>query len=78
MVTKMVTKCQIEFRHSFTLHSWRHMRIDVHRDCDCRMAQSLLHYLGMDTAGEQLRCMGVAQIVEPYSWKPRYAPNQIW
>ena len=77
MISEMISKCQIELGDSLTLHSRRHMRIDVHRDRDCRMAQTLLHHLRMDATREQLRCMGMAQIVEAHSWKPTYATNQI-
>src|SRR6516164_2118596 len=77
MISKMISKCQIKLRHGLTLHPRRHMRIDVHRDRDCRMAQSLLHHLRMNAAGKQLRCMGVAKIVEAHAREATYAPNQI-
>ena len=64
MISKMISKCQIELRDGFTLYSWRHMGVDVHRDRDCRMAQSLLYHLRMNTARQQLRCIAVAEVVE--------------
>jgi hypothetical protein len=76
MVTKMVTKRKIKLRHSLTLHPRRNMRIDVHRHRDCRMAQALLHDLRMHAARKQLRCVGVAKIVEPNTREiAAYPPN---
>jgi hypothetical protein len=76
MISKMISKCQIELRHCLTPHSWRYMRIDVHRDRDCRMAQSLLYHLRMNAARQELRRMTVPEVVEANAREvPANPPN---
>jgi hypothetical protein len=63
MISNLISKCQIEFRHGLALHPRRDMGIDVHCDCDSGVAQPFLNHLGMDATRQQFRCMRMAQVV---------------
>lgn len=61
----------VNLRCGMGLHPGHHMRVQVERNADLRMSKTLTRDLWMDAAGQQLRCMGVAQVVEAH---PRVGP----
>lgn len=53
------------------LRAWKGMRLDVERDVDLGVPQSLLDYLGMDTLLQHQTGCRVSQVVEADVWEPR-------
>ncbi len=51
------------------------MRVDVERDVDLGVPQSLLNDLGMDPLLEHEAGGGVTQVVEPDVWQPGLRKN---
>jgi len=49
---------------SLILHPWQDMTINVQREADCRMSQALADHLRVDALAQQLRRVGVSQVVE--------------
>ena len=58
------SKRRIHLGDGILLHPRHHVAIEVQGDADLGMAQPLAGDLGMDARGQQMRCVGVAQIVE--------------
>jgi hypothetical protein len=49
------------------LNAWQNVAVEVERDRDARVAESLLRNFRMDPGREQLRGVGVAQIVQAHA-----------
>ena len=58
-------------------HTWQDVTVAIQRNRHRRVAQQLLHQLGMVSAGEQQRGAGVAQVVEPYVRQARLFEKRL-
>ena len=63
-----------DFLRSLRAHSRQHMRVNVHRDRDRRVAKALLRHLRMNATRQHVRRMGVPQIVKANSRFPPCGP----
>src|SRR5450756_351244 len=55
-------------RRGRSLHIGEHVAVRVQRDFDVRVAEPLLHNLGMDTAPQGVSSPAVAEVVHPDAW----------
>jgi hypothetical protein len=59
-----IVEVPVNARGGILLHPRDYMGIDVKRDSDLRVPQPFARDLGVDSRGEQVRCMGVPEVVK--------------
>jgi hypothetical protein len=59
------------------LRAWKGMRLDVERDVDLGVPQSLLNYHAMDSLLDHEAVGGVTQVVGPYIGQPGRGMNPL-